>query len=88
MPLPVEIRREYIELPTYDIGPENPNPWFTERLGARPYPYRLQNRLTGMRSIRRHEAVVLENEYLRLTFLPDFGCRLFSAYDKLLRRDV
>ena len=88
MPLAVEIRREYIELPTYEVGPENPNPLFTERLGARPYPYRLQNRLTGKRSIQRHEAVILENEYLRLTFLPDFGCRLFSAYDKLLGREV
>ena len=88
MQLAVEIRGEYVELPTYEVGPENPNPLFTERLGARPYPYRLQNRLTGKRSIRRHEAVILENEYLRLTFLPDFGCRLFSAYDKLLEREV
>ena len=88
MPLAVEIRRETIELPTYDIGRENPNPLFTQRLGACPYPYRLQNRLTGVRSIRRYEAVILENDLLRLMFLPDFGCRLFSAHDKLLKREV
>lgn len=83
-----DIRLETIELPTYEVGPENPNPWFATRLGAHPYPYRLQNRLTGRRAVRSHEAVILENELLRLTFLPDFGCRLFSAYDKLLAREV
>ena len=86
--MPTEIRRERLDLPTYDDGPENPNPWFEKRLGAYPYPYRLQNRLTGRRRIRSHEAVILENELLRLTFLPDVGCRLFSVYDKLLGREV
>jgi hypothetical protein len=74
-----EIRRETIELPTYEALPENPNPWFMKRLGAHPYPYRLQNRLTGARAIHSYEAVILENEYLRLMFLPDFGCRLWFA---------
>ena len=83
-----EIRRETIELPTYEALPENPNPWFMKRLGAHPYPYRLQNRLTGVRVMRSYEAVILENEYLRLMLLPDFGCRLWSAYDNLLKREV
>ncbi len=86
--MPTEIRYVRIELPTYETGPENPNPWFTKQLGAHTYPYRLQNRLTGTRTIKAHDAMILENEYLRLTFLPDFGCRLFSVYDKLLGREV
>lgn len=86
--MPTAIQHSTVELPTYETGPENPNPWFGKRLGAHPYPYRIQNRLTGTRTIKAHDAVILENEYLRLTFPPDFGCRLFSAYDKMLRREV
>ena len=86
--MPTTIRYETIELPTYETGPESPNPWFTKHRGAHPYPYKPQNRLTGVRIVKAHDAVVLENEYLRLTFLPGFGCRLFSAWDKLLEREV
>ncbi|MBP6964658.1 MAG: DUF5107 domain-containing protein [Armatimonadetes bacterium] len=84
----VLVRRESIDLPTYQTHPERPDPSFTKRLGAHVYPYRLQNRLTGRRVSRRYETLVLENELLRLTFLPDLGCRLFSVYDKLLGREV
>ena len=86
--MPTHVFRDMIELPTYQTGDENRNPCFTKRLGSHPYPYRLQDQLTGKRSITPHEAVILENEYLRLTFLPDFGCRLYSAYDKLLDREI
>ncbi len=84
----VEVRLEPIELPTYETLPEKPDPCFTKRLGAHIYPYRLQDSLTKKRVIRTYESVVLENELLRLTFLPDFGCRLFSVHDKLLGREV
>lgn len=83
-----EVRRETIELPTYVLRSESPNPCFTKQLGAHPYPYRMQNRLSSERIVRQYDCVILENEFLRLTFLPDFGCRLFSAYDKLLGREI
>ncbi|MDI6827839.1 MAG: DUF5107 domain-containing protein, partial [Armatimonadota bacterium] len=83
-----EVRHEFIELPTYVLREESPNPCFTKQLGAHPYPYRMQNRLSSERIIKRYDCIILENEFLRLTFLPDFGCRLFSAYDKLLRREI
>lgn len=86
--MPVEIRHEQIELPTYVVGDENPNPWFSMRCGAHPYPYRLQDKLTGFRQIRTYDAVVVENQFLRLMVLPDLGCRLWSVYDKLLGREV
>lgn len=84
----VEVRLESLELPTYETREEKPDPWFARRLGAHIYPYRLQNSLTKERVVKRYDAVVLENELLRLTFLPDFGCRLWSVYDKLLGREV
>lgn len=86
--MPTEIRHESLSLPTYETAPENPNPCFTKRLGAHTYPYRLQDGLTGRRTIVAYDAVILENEYIRLTFLPDFGCRLFSAFDKILGREM
>ncbi len=86
--MPTEIRRESLSLPTYETAQENPNPCFTKRLGAHTYPYRLQDRLTGKRTIVAHDAVILENELIRLTFLPNFGCRLFSAFDKILGREI
>ena len=33
-------------------------------------------------------AVFIENEYLKLTYIPDFGGRIFSLYDKLRGREV
>ncbi len=84
----VDVRLESLELPTYETRAEKPEPWFAKRLGAHIYPYRLQDGLTKERAIRRYDAVVLENDLLRLTFLPDFGCRLFSVWDKLLSREV
>jgi len=84
----VEVRLETIELLTYETRPEKLDPWFGKRLGAHIYPYRLQDGLTKDRVVRRYDAVILENELLRLMFLPDFGCRLFSIYDKLLGREV
>lgn len=84
----VEVRLETIELPTYETLAEKPDPWFGKRLGAHIYPYRLQDSLTKDRVIRRYDAVILENELLRLVFLPDFGCRLWSVHDKLLGREV
>ncbi len=88
MPEEVEVHLETIELPTYETMSEKPDPWFGKRLGAHTYPYRLQDGLTKERVIRRYDAIILENELLLLTVLPDFGCRLFSVYDKLLGREV
>ena len=32
-----------------------------------------------------YHAIFVENEYLKLTYIPDFGDRIFSVYDKLRR---
>ena len=34
------------------------------------------------------QTIVLENKYLRATFLPEYGGRLYSLYDKRLCRDL
>jgi tetratricopeptide (TPR) repeat protein len=35
-----------------------------------------------------YESLVLENEYLRVEFLPELGGRIWSAYDKLANREL
>ncbi len=35
-----------------------------------------------------YRAIFLENEYLKLTYLPELGGRIFSLYDKIRRREV
>lgn len=35
-----------------------------------------------------YHAIFLENKYLKLTYIPDFGCRIFSVYDKLRHREM
>lgn len=53
-----------------------------------PFPYRMQDMYT--RPLRDTEmlAVVLENEYLIATFLPQWGGKLMSLFDKKAQRDL
>jgi tetratricopeptide (TPR) repeat protein len=78
----VEVRDEIIELPTYVWGPEDPNPPFQRRPGWRIYPYTLLDDLGEEARPVRYRALVIENEYLRVTVLPELGGRIYSAVDK------
>ena len=46
------------------------------------FPYRLQDLYDRNLKDREYTTAVLENDYLRAVFLPDFGGRLWSLYDK------
>ncbi len=80
-----------LAIPTYELGPPDPNPAFPELAsqGRRPiYPYPVLDNLTGKRVERLYRAAYLENEYLRVTVLPELGGHLYAIYDKAARRDV
>ena len=51
-------------------------------------PYTVQDRYSRKRIPLRLKCVVLENEYLRAEFLPEYGGRLYSLYDKVLDADL
>lgn len=51
-------------------------------------PYRMQNLYNRDFKERTYTSAVLENEYLRAEFLPEFGGRLWSLYDKKLEKDI
>ena len=82
----VKIDSGKLELAAYPLGPEDKEPplWkeFTPR-GAEIYPYTTQEVLGGEATAHTYEALYLENNYLKLTFLPELNGRLYSAFDKI-----
>ena len=54
----------------------------------RVLPYLVQDRYTSERTPTDVKCFVLENEYLRATFLPEYGGRLHELYDKTLKKQL
>ncbi|MBN1443939.1 MAG: DUF5107 domain-containing protein, partial [Planctomycetes bacterium] len=84
---PARIWEEDLVLPTYAIGEPDPNPRFydgatTQGAQKRIYPYPAWDVLTDRREEKTYRAVRLENEYIRITVLPELGGRIFEAVDK------
>ena len=82
----VKFYQEKISLPTYPIASEDREPpllpEFTPR-GATIYPYTTQEVLSDKSVIHEYDAVYLENDFIKLTFLPELNGRLYSAFDKI-----
>jgi tetratricopeptide (TPR) repeat protein len=79
--LPAEVRVQEIALkiPTYLIGPDDPNPPLWD---LRVYPYPLQTDITRKKSLQTHRVVEMENDYIKVLILPDIGGRILAALDK------
>ncbi len=77
-----EVRVEKLVIPTYLVGPDDRNPDLVLEGHSRIYPYTLRDDLTGIREDREYTSLVLENEYLRASFLPELGGHLYSLFDK------
>ncbi|MBI4893234.1 MAG: DUF5107 domain-containing protein [Acidobacteria bacterium] len=56
--------------------------------GLYPFPSFLSPFQPGDPKPHTYKAVFIENEYLKLTYLPELGGHFFSLYDKLRRREV
>ena len=89
----VRIWEEPLVLPSYRVDPPDPSPMFytgASYQGAqkRIYPYPLIDRITGIRQEGTWKSLNLENEYIRLSVLPEIGGRLFSAVDKTNGYDI
>jgi tetratricopeptide (TPR) repeat protein len=80
---------EEITLPTYQLFEENRNPVFHSQYGvAHIYPYTLQDEIASEPTEVSYQALILENQYLRVTVLPQLGGRVFSLFDKVSEREV
>lgn len=77
--------------PTYTYrSAETDAPLFgsIENMGLYPYS-RLDWETRSEKPVpKTYDMLVLENEYLRVEFLPQFGGRIFSAYDKVAKRQL
>ncbi|MBQ8685373.1 MAG: DUF5107 domain-containing protein [Clostridia bacterium] len=51
-------------------------------------PYMVQDGYTRDKRLAKIKTVVLENEYLKAVFLPEYGARLWQLYDKKNGRDI
>ncbi|HVN79037.1 MAG TPA: DUF5107 domain-containing protein [Terriglobia bacterium] len=83
----VKVWEEPLVVPTYLVGPADPNPiFYNGRVyqGAKGpmYPYPLVDKLTDNRQDKSYKAVYLENKYLKISVLPEMGGRIFSGVDK------
>jgi len=80
----VKVWQGTFELPTYEEGVPDPNPPFDQLTSNRfNYPYTLRTNLTDRRADHKWRAIVLENEYLKCTVLPDLGGHLYTCIDKI-----
>jgi tetratricopeptide (TPR) repeat protein len=85
-----------ITIPTYTWEADvNPKFWALEQtgLGAPPitsiiYPYTMQDNLSRTKVDRAYKALFVENEYLKITCLPELGGRLHSVLDKTSDQDM
>jgi len=70
-------------IPTYEEGLPDVNPPFDLFASGRfNYPYTIRENLTDRRSERAWRTLNLENQYLRVSVLPDLGGRLWRCIDK------
>jgi len=83
----VVVRTELTTIPTYELGQDDPNPYFGT--GYREvYPYPFQDNLTDHRVDKVWKVVILENRYLKVMVLPEVGGHVYSVYDKSFKREV
>ncbi len=80
-----------VTIPTYGWAEDvNPKLWALEGevkfsttvKGSIVYPYTMQDYLSRTKEERTYKALFLENEYLKITCLPELGGRLHSVLDK------
>jgi tetratricopeptide (TPR) repeat protein len=86
-----------ITIPTYGWSDDvNPKFWALEDQvklsttvkGAIVYPYSMQDHLSRTKEDRTYKALYLENEYLKVTCLPELGGRLHSVLDKTTNEET
>ncbi len=76
-----------LELETYPWL-DDPNPVYDVYEGSIYYPYTRQDHLLKTKELRTYRALFLENEYLKITCLPELGGRIHSVWDKTTNHEV
>ncbi|MDR2424900.1 MAG: DUF5107 domain-containing protein [Prevotellaceae bacterium] len=84
---PVKVYEGQEIIPTYKKGADETSPIFYTGRGVQGaaghfYPYPAQINLGDTLTMESYDMVYLENEYIKVSILPAFGGKLFSAIDK------
>ena len=83
----VKVKREKLPIKTYGVGEPEKNPMFFEKRVyqgscGKVYPVPFIDKVYDTPSMKKYDAVTLENEYVRLVLLPELGGRIYIAQDK------
>ena len=78
---------QQVVIPTYPVQQPDPNPMFFETRvyqgsSGKVYPDPFTDRVALEKIDKSYHAIVLENEYLQLTILPEIGGRIHTGLDK------
>lgn len=84
----VVIKREKLEIPTYNVGIPEKNPLFFEKRVyqgscGKVYPVPFIDKVFDDPNPKSYDSVRLENDYVRLVMLPEIGGRIFLGQDKV-----
>jgi tetratricopeptide (TPR) repeat protein len=75
----VRVQETTLHMRTYPVGNADPNPpLFKEKV----YPYAMQTDLSSKPSSRAYQAVVIENDYIKVVIIPELGGKVYAAHDK------
>src|SRR5690554_45407 len=84
-----KVYKEKENIKTYLIGEPDINPFISEYLGSLNfYPYPLKNKISDEGKEVEYDLYYLENDYFKISFLPDLGGKLYSAIDKRSGEDM
>ncbi len=78
----VKAYRGQMDIPTYSWWPAVKHPYFRGTDKVNIYPYPMLDNLIRDKTNHTWRTVVLENEYLRVTFLPELGGKIYEVLDK------
>lgn len=90
---PVKAWSAPLVLPTYEPAPADRNPMFLEKRvfqgsSGRVYPLPFFDRIGADLIDKSWTALHIENEYLRVTVLPELGGRIYAVVDKINGYDL
>ena len=88
---PVSVSEGALVIPTYQpTGRELEPALFPASTvtGLYPFPTYLSTFTPDSPKPKTYSAIFIENQYLKLTYIPRFGGRFFSLYDKIRKREV
>lgn len=71
-----------------DNMPENIGKGFGQYTGFRVLPYKMQSHYKRSEELVSLKTIVYENDIMKATFLPEYGGRLYSLYNKQLDKEL